>query len=247
MNRIDNTHATFLNCLRDWNDPFLLGHKPTKLAGCQRCESCACRSAAAAAAAASAAAVVASNHGHGVGSFTPCNSSTANTSTISTTTTSNITLPHMEHTICSRNKRESSKSPTPPNITNSTQGISRCKSSTNVPKTIDQCIKLCKSRPRPASIKPQPHSSRKVGTSTTNETKTIGRSPNTTNKNILNLNISKISNNSLESDDKESTTDTVSKEDDLKLYLVQFAMPNIISNSTTIYDRLSILDEKKRN
>lgn len=25
MNRIDNTHATFLNCLRDWNDPFLLG------------------------------------------------------------------------------------------------------------------------------------------------------------------------------------------------------------------------------
>lgn len=28
MNRIDNTHATFLNCLRDWNDPFLLGRSP---------------------------------------------------------------------------------------------------------------------------------------------------------------------------------------------------------------------------
>lgn len=44
MNRIDNTHATFLNCLRDWNDPFLHGHKPVKPYGCQRCESCACRS-----------------------------------------------------------------------------------------------------------------------------------------------------------------------------------------------------------
>lgn len=31
--------------------------------------------------------------------------------------------------------------------------LSRCKSTTNVPKTIDQCIKLCKSRPRPSSIK----------------------------------------------------------------------------------------------
>lgn len=44
MNRIDNTHATFLNCLRDWNDPFLNGHKPVKSYECQRCEACSCRS-----------------------------------------------------------------------------------------------------------------------------------------------------------------------------------------------------------
>ena len=34
------------------------------------------------------------------------------------------------------------------------QPIVRCKSSVNVPKTIDQCIKLAKSRPRPSSIRP---------------------------------------------------------------------------------------------
>ena len=43
MNRIDNTHATFINCLRDWNDPFLHGHKPVKALGCQRCENSNCR------------------------------------------------------------------------------------------------------------------------------------------------------------------------------------------------------------
>ena len=70
MNRVDNTHATFLNCLRDWSDPFLNGgtnasghgsivasggrkqrgggvHDPTRhgdgTLGCVRCESCSCR------------------------------------------------------------------------------------------------------------------------------------------------------------------------------------------------------------
>lgn len=61
MNRIDNTHATFLNCLRDWNDPYLNGGNVAnssssnhiaegasmvgkqRYPGCLRCESCACR------------------------------------------------------------------------------------------------------------------------------------------------------------------------------------------------------------
>jgi hypothetical protein len=62
MNRIDNTHATFLNCLRDWSDPFLNGHasnsKKSRVhnpsprvasesrggtLGCVRCDSCSCR------------------------------------------------------------------------------------------------------------------------------------------------------------------------------------------------------------
>jgi hypothetical protein len=43
MNRIDNTHATFVNCLRDWNDPFLHGHGTNKNLGCNRCDSCGCQ------------------------------------------------------------------------------------------------------------------------------------------------------------------------------------------------------------
>ncbi len=41
--RLDNTHTTFVNCLRNWDDPLLNGCKPLKLVGCVRCESCGCR------------------------------------------------------------------------------------------------------------------------------------------------------------------------------------------------------------
>ncbi len=41
--RLDNTHTTFVNCLRNWDDPFLNGYKPLKSVGCARCESCGCR------------------------------------------------------------------------------------------------------------------------------------------------------------------------------------------------------------
>lgn len=41
--RLDNTHVTFVNCLRNWDDPFLNGYKPTKSVGCMRCDGCGCR------------------------------------------------------------------------------------------------------------------------------------------------------------------------------------------------------------
>ncbi len=42
-NRTDQSHTTFLNCLRDWNDPYLHGQKPVKGVTCSRCENCGCR------------------------------------------------------------------------------------------------------------------------------------------------------------------------------------------------------------
>ena len=41
--RIDNTHTTFVNCLRNWDDPFLQGVKPIKQIPCSRCDGCGCR------------------------------------------------------------------------------------------------------------------------------------------------------------------------------------------------------------
>lgn len=41
--RTDNSHATFLSCLRNWDDPYLHGYKPIKSVSCVRCEGCGCR------------------------------------------------------------------------------------------------------------------------------------------------------------------------------------------------------------
>lgn len=239
MNRIDNTHATFLNCLRDWNDPFLLGHKPIKVVGCQRCESCACRSV----------------------PFSVMNLSHSNLPTVTTTTTAATTTNSntsanstSANTTQTSNGGDASSSSVCQSLLNDHphnhhhhhhhhhnhtpfyQPITRCKSSTNVPKTIDQCIKLCKSRPRPSSIKSL-HSSRKLthlilntnGQNNANDA-LISKSKSKTNLAIVNNNniasssSSKVSHNSIESD-KESTTDTMSKDDDFRHFYHPFS-PN---------------------
>ena len=41
--RIDNSHTTFVNCLRNWDDPFLHGHSPVKSIHCIRCDGCGCK------------------------------------------------------------------------------------------------------------------------------------------------------------------------------------------------------------
>lgn len=191
MNRIDNTHATFINCLRDWNDPFLHGHKPIKPFGCQRCESCACRS-------------------------YSSNNTTLNHSLNSTSSTNTH---HHHHDIdLNRHYLTDTHSKQNRNILNNRaidfqgfssntpfQPIVRCKSSANVPKTIDQCLTLVKSRPRPSSIKS--NASRKSSIESIPSKK-----QSKTQKNRYES--SKISTNSIESD-KESN-DTISKEDDCK-------------------------------
>ena len=113
MNRIDNTHATFINCLRDWDDPYLHGHKTLKASSCQRCDQCGCKYSTAAATIAAATALAAV-------------SQSSNNSAL--------------------NSNDRPKK--------GFQPIIRCRSSNNVPKTINQCIKLAKSRPRPSSIRP---------------------------------------------------------------------------------------------
>jgi hypothetical protein len=155
MNRIDNNHATFINCLRDWNDPFLHGHghslkqqQLSKQYSCQRCESCACR----------------------------INTSSAQTNLNDDSYTNNSssqssinTLNNHQHNHISQQRkytkrRNSNEINTSDNVHFSHhydknhvfQPIVRCKSSVNVPKTIDQCIKLSKSRPRPSSIRVNP-------------------------------------------------------------------------------------------
>ena len=158
MNRIDNNHATFINCLRDWNDPFLHGHghslKQQQLAkqfSCQRCESCACRIN-------TSSTQTTTNLNDD--SYTNNSSSQSSINNLNTlhsrkytkrrnsneiNTSDNIHLNHY-HNNHNHHHHHSDKS-------HVFQPIVRCKSSVNVPKTIDQCIKLSKSRPKPSSIR----------------------------------------------------------------------------------------------
>ena len=174
MNRIDNTHATFINCLRDWNDPFLHGHKPVKALGCQRCENSNCR--------------YTNNNNTSANSVNTSNnysSSSSITSSNQVNSTNNNNDDHSEvshdkhylndtfsklnknlnlflsHQNHHHHKNQNNGNHRTTNLntgnessTSSFQPIVRCKSSINVPKTIDQCIKLARSRPRPSSIRP---------------------------------------------------------------------------------------------
>lgn len=123
MNRIDNTHATFLNCLRNWNDPFLHGPKPVKPYGCQRCEACACRS---------------------VHSST----SSLNRESCPNRTESGRHYVHSKH----------NKKIVKHELLTGFQPIIRCRSSINVPKTLNQCIKITKPRKASLSFKKQNNS-----------------------------------------------------------------------------------------
>lgn len=221
MNRIDNTHATFLNCLRDWNDPFLHGHKSIKPLGCQRCESCGCRFGNQAAESKS-------------------HTTTETNSLYSHDNDSNENdLAHnrnyLSDTYSKINRNLSLFSQKQQNeiFFNGFQPIVRCKSSANVPKTIDQCVKLNKSRPRPSSIRP--YASNKSGMLINDAAHValnkraqfshkmssipkpkVNENRNNGMLNIVNVNkIKKVSTNSVESD-KEST-DTFSKDDDFRL------------------------------
>lgn len=201
MNRIDNTHATFLNCLRDWNDPFLHGHKPVKSFGCQRCESCACRS------------FLSSNGAHSAcsnPSLTCANQHHHNQHDI------DLNRHYLTDTHSKLNRNLNQVHPFQP--------IIRCKSSANVPKTIDQCIKMAKSRPRPSSIKP--HASRKSSA----ESSSTKRQPKQ-----ARLNNSKISCHSIDSD-KESI-DTISKEDEFKILFQSLSSPDSTLSHTTIFSK----------
>ncbi len=155
MNRIDNNHATFLNCLRDWNDPYLHGNREqlhqSKSITCQRCESCACRGA--------------NTNASSVNTTVLNNNNDdqlLNSSSQSSINNSSCHQPHPQRKYTG--KRRSSNEITC-ELHNGSQAhrnskcdpfqpLVRCKSSVNVPKTIDQCIKLAKSRPRPSSIRP---------------------------------------------------------------------------------------------
>jgi len=184
MNRIDNTHATFINCLRDWNDPFLHGHKPVKALGCQRCENSNCRYTNNNNTSANSA-----NTSNNYSSSSSITSSNQVNNTINNANTNgdygeashdkhylndtfsklnknlNLFLSHQNHhhhhnhhyhnqnhNTC--NHRSINANTSIESSSSSFQPIVRCKSSINVPKTIDQCIKLARSRPRPSSIRP---------------------------------------------------------------------------------------------
>ena len=157
MNRIDNTHATFLNCLRDWNDPFLNGHglsntsyhhstpfslsttksphRAGKNVSCNRCESCACRALAQTTATSTPHLPLSSHHNH------------------------HIPL-HTSHLDLIRKVNDYKKSIQDNQKSMGAnqfqyQSIVRCKSSYNMPISIDSCIrKLCKTRPKTCSVAP---------------------------------------------------------------------------------------------
>ena len=166
-NRVDNTHATFLNCLRNWDDPYLHGSKPTKSIGCVRCESCGCR-------------LNTNNddspilntsgHQQAVELSSACSSSSENSSCNKSRLTSSfgssLQLNSINQTTdCShRHYLNDTYSNLNRNLNankkqhvdlNKPQPLMRSKSTINVPKTINQCVSLAKSRPRPSSIRPR--------------------------------------------------------------------------------------------
>jgi hypothetical protein len=157
MSRTDQTHTTFLACLRDWNDPYLHGQKPTKTIGCNRCENCGCR-------------LLLNNDLVGslsskdlasatTASSTPmfdcktspfemhCHQAAATNTDYQSNTNSKLNKNQIE-TVHRHRKHSHNKSGF------EIQPLTRSKSSINVPKTIDKCIKMSKSRPRPSSIRP---------------------------------------------------------------------------------------------
>ena len=185
MNRIDNTHATFINCLRDWNDPFLHGHKPVKALGCQRCENSNCRytnnnnnnnntsanSVNTSNNYSSSSSITSSNQVNGTNNNNGDYSEVSHDKHYLNDTFSklnknlNLFLSHQNHhhhhhhhhhhqNHNNVNHRTTNLNTGNESSTSSFQPIVRCKSSINVPKTIDQCIKLARSRPRPSSIRP---------------------------------------------------------------------------------------------
>lgn len=158
MNKTDQTHATFLNCLRDWSDPYLHGQKQIKTINCNRCENCGCRmlhDLIAKDASTNLNATASSHH-----TLTATNTSDSNSiksleslhcsqhefnAHHHTSLTKLNSKPHHHHTTIKHTQHRRN---------NGLMLLSRSKSSVNVPKTIDQCIKLAKSRPRPSSIRP---------------------------------------------------------------------------------------------
>jgi hypothetical protein len=146
MNRIDNNHATFINCLRDWNDPFLHGHGHSlkqqqliKQFSCQRCESCACR--------------INTSSTQATTNLNDDSYTNNSSSQSSINTLNNHQHNHHSHQQRKYTTRRNSNEINTSDNNHLFQPIVRCKSSINVPKTIDQCIKLNKSRPRPSSIR----------------------------------------------------------------------------------------------
>ena len=212
MYRIDNTHATFLNCLRDWDDPFLHGHKQAKSLGCERCESCGCR-------------FKTTQESNNLNPNKEFTLSDNNLNSLNESIDSHRSCRYESFRKSSRNSSCQGRCGHAPN--NKIQPMVRCKSTINVPKTIDQCIRLAKSRPRPSSIKPRatftsghlindamlPKRNTNAKSIIINKLKTANKEKIIVNSKFGSNN-SKISTNSIESD-KESS-DAVSKDDDYK-------------------------------
>ena len=160
--RTDNTHATFLSCLRNWDDPYLHGTKPVKSVSCMRCEGCGCRIGTANSAYGQFESASENQLGQQNEISSTCSSSSeSHCLKNSFGSSSDIQNRHYlcnTHSKINRNlsvtnlnkkaasRAESSLHPS------RFQPIVRSKSSVNVPKTINQCVKLTKSRPRPSSI-----------------------------------------------------------------------------------------------
>lgn len=163
MSRTDQTHTTFLACLRDWNDPYLHGQKPTKAIGCNRCENCGCRMLlnsdlngsmsskdlimTTANVASSTSVLDCKSHPFEL----HCHEPALNTVNSDYQSNTNSKLNKNQNEIVHRHLRKHSHHKS---NSHEIQTLTRSKSSVNVPKTIDQCIKMAKSRPRPSSIRP---------------------------------------------------------------------------------------------
>jgi len=219
MNRIDNTHATFLNCLRDWNDPFLNG-------------------------------ISNNNHQHHnhhahkqfrlVGNHAPTNGTSNSSLLLNNPLALSGSCQRCEtcrlcrspnNTVLSDHNSSLSQKNSPRLVANHPKSflhnsaqLTRCKSSANVPKTIEQSINRLNSN-KFKTAKPIA----KGNFSQIEKDKRMKRViKNTSNS----LNNTKLSINSIESDDKESVDTRTSKDDELDL-----------SNNSSINKKSQLLNE----
>lgn len=151
--RVDNSHTTFVNCLRNWDDPYLQGTKPIKQIACTRCDGCGCRLNSSGNSESSPL----NHHRHHNEFSSSCSSSSEHNNSMDRHYLCNTHSSNLNRHLSVNNLTQRAARAEANLITSRLQPMARSQSSINVRKE-SSCqmasSKLNKSRPRPSSNRP---------------------------------------------------------------------------------------------
>lgn len=152
--RVDNSHTTFVNCLRNWDDPYLQGVKPIKQIACTRCDGCGCRLNSSGNSESSPL----NHHQHHHNEFSSsCSSSSEHNNSMDRHYLCNTHSSNLNRHLSVNNLTQRAARAEANLITSKLQPMARSKSSINVRKESSYQVassKLNKSRPKPSSNRP---------------------------------------------------------------------------------------------